>query len=71
MKGRVSNRPRYRELRMVGWGAQDIAEHGPGALHRLHLYAQAATGAPVTAQEYDIISKLFPVLRKTRIVRCG
>lgn len=49
-------------------GTEAVAEHGLGAAHRLHHHAQAATGAPVTAQEYRFIKS---VLDKAHIVRYG
>ena len=55
MKRRVSKEIRYREPELLRTGTEGFAEDGLGAAHRLHIfmkYAQSATGAPVTAQEY-------------------
>jgi hypothetical protein len=55
MKRRVSKEIRYREPELLRTGAEGFAEDGLGAAPQLHIfkkYAQAATGAPVIAQEY-------------------
>jgi len=55
MKRRVSKEILYREPELLRTGVEGFAEDGLGAAPQLHffkIYAQAATGAPVTAQEY-------------------
>ena len=53
MKRRVGVEIRQREPGLVKTGTEDRAEHGLGVAHRLWETAQAATGAPVIAQECD------------------
>ena len=51
MKRRVGTEIRQREPGTVKTGTEGCAEHGLGVAHRLRETAQAATGAPVIAQE--------------------
>ena len=51
MKRRVRTEIRQREPGTVKTGTEGCAEHGLGVAHRLRETAQAATGAPVIAQE--------------------
>ena len=70
VKGRVSLQTPFREPRLVGWGTEEMAEHGPGAaqaigslrrvrpLTRRRVLARPEASA-VTQGRIKVVTRLF------------